>query len=197
LDKSGRGNNGKLNGTVVTGVSGSGVRDSGGGFGGSSVTVPNSSSLSLAGTPYSLEAWVKPRLVPPMTYSNWRSIFYKAVYSGTWEYNLYVSGAPASKVCFSNAANGDFCANYAFKDDTWVHVAMTCDTAGVWRLYVNGTVLGSQGGHTTPLNSSTVDLVLGSASFLDLDVTQIWGRLRSQAEICADASKTWNGTACQ
>jgi hypothetical protein len=193
-DKSGLANSGKLNGTLVAGVSGLGVR-AGDGYTGA-VTVPNSPSLSLAKTTYSLEAWIKPRAVPSGGYADLRFIICKAAYGGTWEYILYVSGSPASSLCFTTAFYGDFCEDHSFKDDTWAHVAMTCDESGVWRLYVNGVLLSSQTGHSASLNSGSADLLLGTSSYADLDNVQIWGRVRTPAEICADANKSWSGFSC-
>ncbi len=195
-DGSGRGNQAKVNGTWVSGVSGFAVRDSGA-YGGA-VLVTHSPSLVLDGSNYSFEAWIKPRAVSAGwgSGSAWRWIFDKAVYMGAFDYGFYVSGSPATKVCFTVVANtAGFCANYAFKDETWTHVALTSD-AGTWRLYVNGTVVGTQGGHGAPLPSSTADLYLGLAATLDLDNVQIWARTRTPAEICADAGKTLSGFTC-
>lgn len=172
------------------------MRDSGG-FSGA-VAVTNSTSLSLAGSAYSFEAWIKPHPVPPTANSNWRTVLYKAVFGGSMDYGLYLFGAPASKLCFTTILNNvGYCVISNFRDDTWAHVAMTCDTTGIWRLYVNGTQLGSQSGHTANLDSTSADLVLGFGAYMDLDTVQIWARVRAPSEICADASKTWSGTACQ
>jgi hypothetical protein len=189
-DRSSYGNNGSVAGTWVAGVSGSAVRTSGTN---AIVTIPNSTSLAFTGSDFSLEAWVKPS---PITVglTSWRWVITKFM-TTPGGYGLYMAQSPATQLCMATYALTPYCSNNAFADGVWAHVAAVA-SGPTWRLYVNGTLMGSQGGYGAALGLGTSEVALGVGANLDLDNVQIWSRARTQAEICVDAGKSWIAGTC-
>ncbi len=91
--------------------------------------------------------------------------------------------------------------------NTWYHVAGTYDgtvSPRILKVYFQGQELGSAAytGGTGAAFDSVNTLTLGRADTMTedlrgrLDEVKIWSTTRTDAEICADAGKTWTGTTC-
>jgi fibronectin type 3 domain-containing protein len=157
-DVSGNGNTGTItNATWTTGRYGSGLS-----FNGTSalVSIPNSASLQLT-TGMTLEAWVNPSTVS----SAWRDVIYKGDDNYYLEGTSSNSGKPAGGGTFGGA-NANAFGSAALTANNWSYVALTYDGATL-RLYVNGTLAGSQA-TTSAIATSTNPLQIGGDS--------IWGQ---------------------
>jgi chitodextrinase len=153
-DASGNGNTGTVtNGTWAAGRYGSALSFDGGI---SHVTVPSSSSLQL-GSGMTLEAWVNPSTVS----SAWRDVIYKGNDNYYLEGTSANAGKPDGGGTFGGAST-DVVGSAALAGNAWSYVALTYDGATL-RLYVNGTLAGSQA-KTGAIATSTNPLQIGGDS---------------------------------
>ena len=160
-DASGNGNTGTVtNATWAAGRYGSALS-----FNGASslVSVPNSSSLQLS-SGMTLEAWVNPSTVS----SAWRDVIYKGNDNYYLEGTSVNDGKPDGGGTFGGA-NANAYGSAALTANAWSYVALTYDGATL-RLYVNGTLAGSQA-KTGAIATSTNPLQIGGDS--------IWGQFFS------------------
>ena len=154
-DASGTGNNGTTSNTTW---SASGRYGGALSFNGttSRVNVPNSSSLQLTSA-MTLEAWVNPNA----TTSKWRDVIYK----GNDNYYLEATSSNSSKPAGGGTFGGTNANVYgaaAPTANTWSYLALTYDGTTL-RLYVNGTLVGSQA-KTGAITTSTNQLQIGGDS---------------------------------
>jgi hypothetical protein len=147
---------------------------------------PDSPSLNPVGTELTLEVWMK----PTMTLSAYRRpILSKG------EYSLYLQ-TPGVTSIFCGGGPMPICANAQFPVGVWKHYAATLGS-GTLRLYINGVEVASAPNHGERINGSTSALTIGGYPLsADLDDVRIYARARTAAEICADAMRTWTGSAC-
>jgi Concanavalin A-like lectin/glucanases superfamily len=154
-DASGSGNNGTTSNTTW---SASGKYGGALSFNGTSarVNVPNSSSLQLTSS-MTLEAWVD----PSSTTSKWRDVIYKGNDNYYLEGTSDSTGKPGGGGTFGGANANAYGAS-ALTANTWSYLALTYDGTTL-RLYVNGTMVGSQA-KTGAITTSTNQLQIGGDS---------------------------------
>ena len=155
-DASGTGNNGTASNTTwsTSGKYGGALS-----FNGTNarVNIPNSSSLQLT-TAMTLEAWVN----PTATTSKWRDVIYKGKDNYYLEGTSDSAGKPAGGGTFGGASANAYGAA-ALTANTWSYLALTYDGTTL-RLYLNGTLVGSQA-KTGAITTSTNQLQIGGDSF--------------------------------
>ena len=151
----------------------------------SRVDIPNSASLQLS-SGMTLEAWVD----PSTTSSNWRDVIYKGNDNYYLESTTTVGGGdPAGGGTFSGA-NANAFGSSLLTTNAWSYLAVTYDGASL-RLYVNGTLVGSQA-TTGPITTSTNPLQIGGDSIFGqyfkglIDEVRVYNLPLSQAAIQAD-----------
>ena len=182
-DASGNGNTGTLsNVTWATG----GRYGNALSFNGTSarVNVPNSSSLQLT-SGMTLEAWVNPLSVS----SAWRDVIYKGNDNYYLEGTSGNSGRPAGGGTFGGTAAEAYGLS-SLAPGAWSHLALTYDGTTL-RLYVNGTLVGSQA-KPGAIATSTNQLQIGGDSLYGqyfngmIDELRIYNGALSAAAIQAD-----------
>ena len=154
-DASGTGNNGTTSNTTWSAAGKYGGALS---FNGTSarVNIPNSASLQLTSA-MTLEAWVN----PTATTSKWRDVIYKGNDNYYLEGTSDTSSRPAGGGTFGGS-NANAYGTAALTASTWSYLALTYDGATL-RLYVNGTLVGSQA-KTGAITTSTSQLQIGGDS---------------------------------
>src|SRR5262249_20434970 len=150
------------------------------------VYVPNSQSLQLTGG-MTLEAWVNPTTVS----SAWRDVIYKGNDNYYLEGTSDSSSRPAGGGTFA-AVGGNAFGSSGLAPGAWSHLALTYDGTTL-RLYVNGTLVGSQA-KTGAITTSTNQLQIGGDSIYGqyfsgaIDDVRVYNRPLSAAEIQSDMS---------
>ena len=120
------------------------------------VDVANSSSLQLT-SGMTLEAWVK----PAVSSSAWRDVIYKGNDNYYLEASSDSGGAPAAGGLIGGSYGNVF-GTTILPTNTWTYLAVTYD-GGTLRLYINGTLSGSQA-KTGSITTSTNPLQIGGDS---------------------------------
>jgi PKD repeat protein len=182
-DGSGNANTGTVDGATWTtsGHSGAALTFDGSG---SSVSIPDSSSLTLS-SGMTLEAWVRPTALG----ESWRTVLFKEKTDGT-VYSLYANDGSLPRTQVNIGGEKNAIGTGTLPLDTWTHLAGTYDGTTL-RLYVNGALVSSTtvGG---AIPSSTGPLRIGGNSIWPewfagtIDSVRVYNRALSQSQIQAD-----------
>jgi fibronectin type 3 domain-containing protein len=182
-DSSGNGNNGTIaNATWTTSGKFGGALS----FNGTNarVDVPDSTSLHLA-TGMTLEAWVNP--ASPQT--KWQDVIYKGNDNYYLEGSSTNGGAPAGGGTFGGAGATAF-GGGALPAGTWTYLAATYDGSNI-RVYVNGTLMGTQAKTGTIASSSNQLQIGGDGIFSQyfggiIDEVRVYDAALTAAQIQSD-----------
>ena len=157
------------------------------------VNIPNSASLQLS-SGMTLEAWVN----PSTTTSVWRDVIYKGDDNYYLEASSDNGGKPAVGGTFGGG-NANAYGSTPLGANAWSYVAVTYDGATI-RLYVNGTMVGSQA-KTGAITSSTNQLQIGGDALYGqyfsglIDEIRIYNTALSAAAIQADMTTPVSGSS--
>lgn len=201
-DESGNNNNGSSNGAVLTtdrfGTSNSayyfdGINDY--------ITVPNSTSLSIAGN-ISVCAWIKTRGFNGT--SNYHTIVNKRI-SGYWAYNMSVSyyGGPSEyQNLISGRRNPPGAADYKFSPgdvsiNSWECWMVTVNSDSI-RFYKNGVLDGTYQLFTIPAVNQVCDVLMGRIGIDEGLPEYFWGEIDdvaiwNRALTAPEAQQVYNG----
>jgi hypothetical protein len=213
LDRSGRGNHGTPNGSVVFGSAGKlGTSATFNGSGSQSINFGNSSSINFNGN-ITMAAWVFP------TISNaYQVIIANSDGSGSGgnrNYALFLStsGTGQVYVVIGGNAIGDVAVTPAWTVNAWNHVVMTADGVNV-KIYINGILanttpstsvsvntagrlvyVGAENGHY-PLNGKLDEVAVWQKALNAAEVQQLYrrgaNRIKYQVRSCPDATCSTN-----
>jgi hypothetical protein len=201
-DSSGNGNNGAITGTPVW--SNSGKTGGALAFDGATnlVTVPSSSSLSPT-TGMTLEAWVNPAVLPPADVSALIGKSLDGTMTGEQCFALILTASDVDFDLQTAAGMNLFSGGtQALPLNTWTHLALTYDGAGIVTLFVNGQPLAVVNGQqmsppiTGALATSAQPLFIGGVQPFGeffkgmIDEIRIYDRALSQAEIQNDIASS-------
>ena len=157
------------------------------------VNIPNSASLQLS-SGMTLEAWVN----PSTTTGVWRDVIYKGDDNYYLEATSGNGGKPAVGGTFGGG-NANAYGSTPLGANAWSYVAVTYDGATI-RLYVNGTMVGSQA-KTGAITSSTNQLQIGGDALYGqyfsglIDEIRIYNTALSATAIQADMTTPVSGSS--
>ncbi len=148
------------------------------------VNIPDSASLHLS-SGMTLEAWVN----PASSSASWRDVIYKGNDNYYLEGSSSGSGAPAGGGTFGGS-NGNAFGTAALAANTWAYLALSYDGSTL-RIYVNGTLVGSQA-KTGAIASSTNQLQIGGDSIFGqffsgmIDEVRVYNTALTAAQVQTD-----------
>lgn len=127
--------------------------------GSESVTVPDSSELQLT-SDFTIEWWMK----PDSNLRGTQTIFMKENSGRGYNYASYLAGATLT--FYGLTGTGAYVYLYATPtiDGEWHHYAITYDSSFNGEIYEDGVAIGSSGGGSGAIGTSTGDLVIGDYS---------------------------------
>ncbi len=153
------------------------------------VNLGDSDSLDLAGTPFTIEAWIK---MPATIGTQQHTIVGKGINNTTIAYRFDVSGATrrAGIVVGNGVSTAGITTLIPIPNDEWTHVAVTYDGVYILNVYQNGVLQNTgiapfitipNGADSTRIGAS----LLSSTNFFQgqIDEVRIWNVVRSQADI--------------
>ena len=182
-DHTSNGHNGTINGAswAAAGHSGSALS-----FDGNNdmVSVADHNRLDLTNK-FTIESWIKPR-----TLSGWRMVIMKEAPPNTLAYALYTS-AGGGPIPSGWTTNGSVYGPNPINTGSWTHLATTYDS-GTMRIYVNGTLAGTETGvPAAPATGGSLRIggnaIWGNETFDGLiDDVRIYDRALTAAEVVTD-----------
>ncbi len=140
-----------------------------------------------------LEAWVN----PASSSASWRDVIYKGNDNYYLESSSSGSGAPAGGGTFGGS-NGNAFGTAALAANTWAYLALSYDGSTL-RIYVNGTLVGSQA-KTGAIASSTNQLQIGGDSIFGqffsgmIDEVRVYNTALTAAQVQTDMTTPVSGT---
>lgn len=153
------------------------------------VDLGSNDTLDLAGTPFTLEAWIK---MPATIAAQQHTILGKGINNTNIAYRFDVSGTTrrAGILVGNGISTGGITTLIPIPNDEWTHIAVTYDGSYLLQIYQNG-VLQNTG--ITPLiiipngtdNARIGASLLSSANFFQgqIDEVRIWSVVRSAIDI--------------
>jgi len=142
-------------------------------------SVPNSTSLNIATTAISYNAWVNPKLYPD-TYG---VIFQKSGYYDGYRLMLRSNGGLF--ISIGETGGGWMNSTGTLPPNTWSHVTLTYDGSAI-RTYINGQ-LDSTKAYSNPLVASTSGISFGATEYPPLtgytDEVRIYNRALTASEV--------------
>ena len=199
VDHSGRGNHGFLNTALVAaGVSGAGLSFT---EPAQYATLPDATSLRLAGEEATFEAWLRPTGSPSDNGADYIIGKVNTTYQG-WAFAIYLGEARVYVDGVTGRGGGPL--TFGF----WNHVSVVLARSGVL-VYINGQRV-SEVLAPLAIPAITDALTVGNARpelaaplpdrhafHGEIDVLRIYGRARRPEEICAAADRVWTAAgAC-
>ncbi len=139
-----------------------------------------------------LEAWVN----PASSSASWRDVIYKGNDNYYLESSSSGSGAPAGGGTFGGS-NGNAFGTAALAANTWAYLALSYDGSTL-RIYVNGTLVGSQA-KTGAIASSTNQLQIGGDSIFGqffsgmIDEVRVYNTALTAAQVQTDMTTPVSG----
>jgi hypothetical protein len=157
--------------------------------------VPDSPSLDMAGSPFTVEAWVKPDDLSTVP-SGWNPrVVEKLLAADPWAYDaqywLYYGYGGSLVGGFYGPTGYQDCFGGALVAGEWFHVAVS-STSDTIRVYINGILSGSTAAVGSPLSGPgggplRVGWYRAWYDYFDgtIDELRVWNTARTQAEIQA------------
>jgi hypothetical protein len=164
--------------------------------------VPDAPALRLTGSTATFEAWILPTKIT----TEGNADFIAGKFTRASVGFLFGSNSGMVSI-FQNGQTGRSSVTVV-PVGVWAHVAAVTSPAGV-AFYINGQRTKAALDPPLAFTANQEPMTIGNrdpatsdrppvntAFFGAIDVLRIYGRARSAAEICADAFRKWNGTAC-
>lgn len=147
----------------------------------------NDTSVNIAGTKITLEAWIYPTAWKTNVYDG--NVICKEYNTSNYGYMLRVGASGKLNFAIGNGTWNELTsAGTVLKLNTWQHIAGTYD-GSFMRIYVDGSIVDSSRVSISITNSSAVNLILGGHSSYTrfyqgmIDEVRVWAVCRTRAEL--------------
>jgi len=119
------------------------------------LSIPNNTSLNFLNSAFTIEFWFRPA-------ANNVNYDFLGKFGTEYiiQYRTNLTGGKGFRFAFNSSVYID-CVYNAISANVWHHYAISKDSGGVYRMFINGTQIGSNITNTTSITDTTTDLLLG------------------------------------